>query len=243
MRMMVRLYPATWRARYGDEFEQLLLDNPPSLADRLDLARGAMDARLHPQLDGPSRVPDRRGLAPLAGILLFGLAIAIAANGPLMRDEFGTYREGGAALPFFILAMLSLCVGLYALIEHLPNDAGGTRAAGWVAIGAGVVWSMAPWLMAVGLVFLVSLLVLAVGSRRAGLIGAAAEIGLAVAVAIPAGLFLATLFLPWYAFRVSGLNFLVILVPLAAVWLMIGLSVHRGWPATTGDPVGEGLPW
>jgi hypothetical protein len=47
---LIRLYPASWRARYGDEFVELLQARPPSRRDRLDIVRGAIDARIHPQL-------------------------------------------------------------------------------------------------------------------------------------------------------------------------------------------------
>ena len=239
MSPFVRLYPAVWRSRYGDELEQLLVDRRPSFGDRIDLLRGALDARLHPQIGGPRRVADRRGYAPLAGVLLFALAIVVAANGPLMRDDFGTYRDGGAALPLLIVAVLLLCVGIIAVIERLPADAGIARAAGGIAMAAAVVWSMGPWLMPVGLTFLVALLVLAVRARRSGIIGLPVEIGLVVAVAVPAGLLLATLFLPWYALRESGLNGLVVLLTLASIWILVGLVVRRGWVPEATAPIGE----
>jgi hypothetical protein len=47
---LLRLYPATWRERYGAEFAELLLARPPSPRDRFDIVRGAVDARLNPQL-------------------------------------------------------------------------------------------------------------------------------------------------------------------------------------------------
>jgi hypothetical protein len=228
MSMMVRLYPSAWRARYGDELDQLLTDRPPSLADRLDLARGALDARLHPQRDRPSRAVDRRGYAPLIGLAMLAAAIFVGANGPLMRDEFGTYRDGGAALPLFIGAMLLLCVGLFAIVERVPADRAVVRWAGWVAIGSGLLWSLGPWNMVFGLTFLLGLAVVAVGGRRAGDIGTPATVGLIAAIVGPAGMLLATLFLPWYALRVVEVNLLVVLGPLAAIWLVVGSVALRG---------------
>ena len=43
---LVRRYPRWWRERYADEVLALLEDRPPSRRDRLDLARGAIDAHL-----------------------------------------------------------------------------------------------------------------------------------------------------------------------------------------------------
>lgn len=47
---LLGLYPAVWRSRYGDEFAELLAARPPNLRDRLDIVRGAIDARIRPQV-------------------------------------------------------------------------------------------------------------------------------------------------------------------------------------------------
>ena len=44
--ILVRLYPARWRARYGDEFEAILEERPVGPFDVLDIVLGALDARL-----------------------------------------------------------------------------------------------------------------------------------------------------------------------------------------------------
>jgi hypothetical protein len=43
---LVRLYPARWRARYGDEFEALLEERPLGPFDVADILLGALDAQL-----------------------------------------------------------------------------------------------------------------------------------------------------------------------------------------------------
>lgn len=43
---LIRLYPATWRARYGDEFEALLEERPLGPFDVTDIVLGALDAQL-----------------------------------------------------------------------------------------------------------------------------------------------------------------------------------------------------
>ena len=53
---------------------------------------------------------------------------------------------------------------------------------------------------------------------------------LAVTLAIPAGLFAAMPFLPWYALRVSGLDFFIILAPISGLWLVVGGLLLRGFP-------------
>ena len=52
---MLRLYPTRWRERYEIEVRALFEERPARRRDVLDLARGALDARLHPPV--PSRIP------------------------------------------------------------------------------------------------------------------------------------------------------------------------------------------
>ena len=50
MTSLMRLYPRDWRERYEDEFLSLLAERPPDVRDRLDIVRGAIDARVRPQV-------------------------------------------------------------------------------------------------------------------------------------------------------------------------------------------------
>lgn len=45
-RALIRLYPANWRARYGDEFAALLEDSPPTRSGMFDLLKGAIKMQL-----------------------------------------------------------------------------------------------------------------------------------------------------------------------------------------------------
>jgi len=229
MRRLVALYPPDWRSRYGDEMEALLAARPPTIRDRVDIARGALDARLHPQLPGPDRIPDRSGYVVLAGFVALVTAFVLAANGPVQVDDYGTYRDGMAALPFFVLAVGLLSYGLYRVIVRLPRDASGAAAAGAVAIVAGMVWAFMPWTAPLFLAFLLGVLGLAVGARRAGVMPTWSVMVLVAFVALPAGLIAAQLFLPWYAFRVAGLDFMIIFGPLSGLWLLVGSLLLRGW--------------
>ena len=100
-----------WVSFYEEEFLALLAERPPqSVAERADIVRGAIDARLHPQVPGPARVSDRLGFAVLSGFVLFWVAIALAATGPVHYDAYGSYRDGMAAVPFLIVAMVFLAI-------------------------------------------------------------------------------------------------------------------------------------
>lgn len=78
VRRLVRLYPRAWRERYGEEFAALLFEQRMSVLDVLDVALGAADAWLRPQVtDGRMLVLERmRGsvLAVLWGWVLFVVA-------------------------------------------------------------------------------------------------------------------------------------------------------------------------
>jgi hypothetical protein len=78
--LLLRLYPARWRARYGDEFEALLAERPLGPFDVADVLLGALDAHLHLRGLG-SYSEHRRGFpmslrlggfaAVVGGVLLF----------------------------------------------------------------------------------------------------------------------------------------------------------------------------
>jgi hypothetical protein len=53
LRSAVRLFPDSWRDRYGVEFEALLAETPPTPGAFFDVLVAAVDARLHPT--GPRR--------------------------------------------------------------------------------------------------------------------------------------------------------------------------------------------
>ncbi|WP_149403633.1 hypothetical protein [Dictyobacter arantiisoli] len=49
-RLLLRLYPDAWRTRYEEEFLVVLAAHPFSVAEGIDVIRGAFDAYLHPYL-------------------------------------------------------------------------------------------------------------------------------------------------------------------------------------------------
>lgn len=230
MSRLLRLYPRSWRERYGEEFLGLILERPPSFADRVDIVRGAVDARLHSQLPPRARVRDRSGFAPLGGLVLLLAAVWIGANGPLHYDEYGSYRDGSAAALPFLAAMGLLLFGIYRLMKRLPPESRGARACAWVAIGMGSLWSIMPWSAVAALPFLLGILGFAIGAQRVGVVSRSMMVGVVAVLAVPIALFAAMAALPWYAFRVSGLDFLVVLAPLGGLYLLIGLGLLRALP-------------
>jgi hypothetical protein len=122
---LLRLYPETWRARYGAEFTDLLSARPPSPRDRFDILRGALDARLNPQLteDPVVRVPTAadRVLA-LAGLLagslftVWGSIIAVGSPpwGSMELADEGLMATAYAAGMLGVVLAICVLIGLAA---------------------------------------------------------------------------------------------------------------------------------
>jgi hypothetical protein len=188
MSALVRLYPAAWRERYEAEFLDLLEASPPTVGDRLDIVRGAIDARLHPQVrrasPEPAGPPDQRaadlvvarrlGFGALAGAGVWVAAWAIALMGPLVYDGYGAYRDGAAAMPAWILALALLVGGLIGQVIWLPPTARVARLGAVIAMPAFIMWSFGPWLLLPFAIGMAGLVTLAVGAVRARAWSAAA---------------------------------------------------------------------
>jgi hypothetical protein len=113
MTRLIALYPRPWRDRYEIEFRELMADRSPSPRDRIDILRGALDARLHPQLD-PSEPggaaeshPARLGgiLAVVGGALW--AAAGLAFNGAEYNVAYGYKDTDSAGLVWFVAALVS----------------------------------------------------------------------------------------------------------------------------------------
>jgi hypothetical protein len=226
----VALYPRPWRQRYETEFLEVLASRPLTSRDRLDVVLGALEARLRPDPVPPRRIREGSWRVAVAGFGLFVVAMVIAATGPIRYDDIGAYRDGVAALPFLAVAMFLLCYGLARTVLRLPAGDRLGQFAGMTAIACGLIWSVAPWLGAIGCTFLVAVLGLAVSARRAGLWPASAEIVLVTLLVVPAGVTAATLALPWYALRLTGIGFELLLLPIGGLWLVVSLVLFREFP-------------
>jgi hypothetical protein len=73
---LLRLYPARWRARYGDEFAAVLEQRPLGPFDLVDVLLGAVDAHLHLRRVGGSS-PHGTGLA--MSLRVGGVAAVVGA--------------------------------------------------------------------------------------------------------------------------------------------------------------------
>jgi hypothetical protein len=202
MSRLLALYPGAWRERYEAEVRDLLVANPPTLADRADLVRGALDAWVHPQVRrrGTAAPDDRRRVPALAApaTLIVGGLLFVASG-----LAFGTGAWFGPAGGDHTLAFLILVLGMLttsvAAVAAAPAGAP-RRAAGLMVAGA--VLDLFPWpILALGAFLWLGAAILfgAVLIARGRLVGLVpVAIGLALAtfntetdqalVAIPVGL-------------------------------------------------------
>ena len=117
MNILVRLYPAAWRERYGEEFAALLEERPLSPFDVIDIAFGAIDARVRPHDLALNVAPRRKrfmnarigGIGAIVGggLLLLLVGIGFLIPGP-MAVSFITY-------PIVAIALLAALIGLSAV--------------------------------------------------------------------------------------------------------------------------------
>ena len=238
---LLRLYPRPWRDRYGEEFEELLAQRPPSVRHRLDIVRGALDAHLHPQLVDPDRVVDRWWLVPLTGFGLLIIGVLIVAASPERFDAYGSYRDANMALVPLLGAVVLLIIGIARLALWLPTKPGALRLIGFVGVSAGVVWAIAPWIGILGVTFFGATAVVAGGAWRAGVIPGRLAAALVIALIGPTALYFAMMVLPWYAMRQAGGSAFTIFASVMLIWPLVALCLRQ---ARRPDPrpAGATLP-
>lgn len=119
-RFLIRLYPAVWRDRYGDEFEALLEERPIGPFDVADIILGAIDARLRlrgrrsvlTQTRGSTMSLRVGGFAAIAAGATWAFVL-VASTGllPWIVAE----DDQGIQFAFFAVASLALLVALIGL--------------------------------------------------------------------------------------------------------------------------------
>jgi len=248
--LLVRLYPARWRARYGDEFAAVLEERPLGPFDVADIVLGALDAHLH--LRGLGAASDHR--KGFAMSLRIGGYAAVAAGVlwllALVGNAINDGRENG--VPFLGYAVVGATVAtLLALIGLSAFQARRHPVLTWAAfaipalgavvglLGYGlvvltgdsdalVVGGISPWMLgSIGLVTMVlgsSLFAVATWRARSLSRGASALLGVGAVLVVLA------LFGASGAFFPSPLELIPILAAIVAFpagWLALGLSALR----------------
>ena len=246
-RFLIRCYPATWRQRYGDEFEAILEERPLGPFDVADVLLGALDARL--RFRG-RRATNGHGrgftmtirIGGIAAILGAGLLVAAALS------TFGPATEGYASILAVggTFALLVALVGISAFqartYPRLVWTAFALCAFGTITnlIGGlgmvGLVDLSGPWEVLAGVVFLTGVIASVVGfslfgiaTFRAGVLSRAGALLLAIAPILWVVAFVVAMG-DW------DLGAMVVLVAACAFvlgWLILGIQAIRlDQPAT-----------
>ena len=114
--LLIRCYPARWRARYGDEFEALLEERPLGPFDVADILLGALDAQLRLRERGSEIAQGRGfsmslrigGIAAISGVALLAFAGLLSYDlVPVDRTIQPVFVFAGLAVLLVALAGLS----------------------------------------------------------------------------------------------------------------------------------------
>lgn len=201
---LLQLYPRAWRLRYADEMLAVLEERPPNLRDRFDLARGALDAHLHPAV--PSRLPVVASLT--AGAAWIVLA-ASSLLGPTPPDWPGYLAE---TLGLAVLGSVAALVAALGVSRRWGDRGGraGSLAMASAMVGYGL-WIAAVLVAAVGgpygAVTAAAQTAAAVGTIAIALVGIRAGDGAVGVVTVVIGV--------------------AMMAPTPAAWLVVG----GGWTA------------
>ena len=115
--LLIRCYPARWRARYGDEFEAILEERPLGPFDVADILLGALDAQLRLRGRGAATEQARSlsmslrigGIAAVFGASLGFIVIALIGG-----LTAGSEDASGIALLVALAALLVALTGMSA---------------------------------------------------------------------------------------------------------------------------------
>ena len=216
-RFLVRLYPAGWRARYGEEFEALLEERALGPFDVADIVLSAIDAHIRPR--GAAAAGDRtRGV--LMTLRLGGVA-AIVGGALWLVSLFGaSVIQGADGQPWQALFLLATVALLIAMVG-LSGDQGRRQPwLVWAAVTIPIVGA------AVSMIGMVGMTIIGDGPFLFGASPWEVWILGTLALIIGSGLFaLASL-------RVRGLSrggaILLVVGAVAAIPLLLGLSLPNG---------------
>ena len=123
MRWLLRLYPAPWRERYGEEFGAVLDSQRASLGMVFDVWGGAIDAHLHPQIQRPKS-------KPIEGEDTMTLAMLqrCAAGGPKLSPSDRRIGSRSAILSALVMA------ALYLVLTRIYGGTIPVRAFGYASV-------------------------------------------------------------------------------------------------------------
>lgn len=172
MNWLLRLYPAPWRERYGEEFGAVLASQRTSAGLIFDVLGGAIDAHLHPQIQN-SRSKQVTDDEIGDETMTLEMLQRCAAGGPKLSP-----RDQRIASQFTILSAVAIAV-LYLILTKLYHTAPAVQAVFYASLpsltlvyGQTAYLRKRPWLtqafvLAAGLtgLYLVMLAACVIGSK------------------------------------------------------------------------------
>jgi hypothetical protein len=161
----------------------------------------------------------------MAGAVALVMAPIVALNGPVVFDGDGAYRDGMAAVPFMLAAMLMLSGGLLGQLIRLGRGHWVARSGAILAIVCGPLWAIGPWLIVLWALVLGGLIVFAVAAWWARI--ASASVALTIAASAVACVAIVSAGITAQVDRLEGLDYMAIaIVALTPIWLAIGASLQ-----------------
>lgn len=135
-RWLLRLYPAGWRARYGDEFALVLDDSRMIPLNVLDVLLGALDVRLHPSLLPGRALSMATRLRTCAvtifaafALFLFGYVSYQRLTDPRQPFEAAELAHANVRIAFAVLEDSAILAGIALLVGGVPILAAAVRSA------------------------------------------------------------------------------------------------------------------
>ncbi len=124
---LLRLYPAAWRKRYGDEFAALLEDVRPTPLALLDVLLGALDAHLHADLlpGGVLSMTSRLRSSAIAAFCAFAVFVLAYAGWGRLTDPRSPFTAAAHAHTEIMVAwdaaqVAATIAGLAVLVGGVP---------------------------------------------------------------------------------------------------------------------------
>ena len=127
MNWLLRLYPARWRERYGEEFGAVLASQRASVGLVLDVISGAIDARLYPQIHPQTQHSDAKPIKR-EDTMTLAMLQRCAAGGPKLSPS-----ERKIASQLSIMSALVMAV-LYLVLTKIYREAPAVQAVYWTSI-------------------------------------------------------------------------------------------------------------
>ncbi len=233
MSTLVRLYPRAWRDRYEAEFMGMLESRPPRTRDRLDIVRGALDARLHPEVPGtPDRPRPAMQPARLAAAAAVIAGVAwLAWVGLVLRDfrGWGTGQPESATLMAALAALMSLALAAAHVFLLLAGQATIRPFGGVAASIAAVSFTLTAFGGGTILVFaLLGSIALAMAMAGRSLPALVAAIWVATSAVV------LVVMLGFVGGGGQDVDSLWLIAPFGPSWILVGMTLGwRGVPSPT----------